>query len=111
MKPMRMLIMLAAMWVTGTVLFAAEPTNPAPSPVKPAVAVPKPSATPPPAEPAAAAAPEAAKDAAGEQSTPSPVDEDTKEQKAPVAGGPSPQRFVPSEQVRADFDVSFPIDI
>jgi hypothetical protein len=30
----------------------------------------------------------------------------------PVAGkGPSPQRFVPSEQVRADFDVSFPIDI
>jgi hypothetical protein len=28
-----------------------------------------------------------------------------------VAKGPSPQRFVPSEQVRADFDVSFPIDI
>ena len=27
------------------------------------------------------------------------------------AKGPSPQRFVPSEQVRADFDVSFPIDI
>ena len=25
--------------------------------------------------------------------------------------GPSPQRFVPTEQVRADFDVSFPIDI
>ena len=25
--------------------------------------------------------------------------------------GPSPQRFIPSEQVRADFDVSFPIDI
>lgn len=24
---------------------------------------------------------------------------------------PSPQRFIPSEQVRADFDVSFPIDI
>jgi hypothetical protein len=23
----------------------------------------------------------------------------------------SPQRFIPSEQVRADFDVSFPIDI
>lgn len=28
-----------------------------------------------------------------------------------AAKGPSPQRFVPSEQVRADFDVSFPIDI
>lgn len=25
--------------------------------------------------------------------------------------GPSPQRFVPSEEVRADFDVSFPVDI
>ncbi len=28
-----------------------------------------------------------------------------------AAKGPSPQRFVPTEQVRADFDVSFPIDI
>jgi hypothetical protein len=38
--------------------------------------------------------------------------EDT--QAAPTASagkGPSPQRFVPTEQVRADFDVSFPIDI
>jgi hypothetical protein len=35
-------------------------------------------------------------------------------QVAPTASagrGTSPQRFVPSEQVRADFDVSFPIDI
>ena len=31
---------------------------------------------------------------------------------APTAADKSsPQRFVPSEQVRADFDVSFPIDI
>jgi hypothetical protein len=30
---------------------------------------------------------------------------------ATTAKGPSPQRFVPTEQVRADFDVSFPIDI
>lgn len=28
-----------------------------------------------------------------------------------AAKGPSPQRFMPTEQVRADFDVSFPIDI
>ena len=27
------------------------------------------------------------------------------------AGKASPQRFIPSEQVRADFDVSFPVDI
>lgn len=32
-------------------------------------------------------------------------------QTAPTGKGPSPQRFVPTEQVRADFDVSFPIDI
>ena len=35
-------------------------------------------------------------------------------QVAPTASagrGRSPQRFVPTEQVRADFDVSFPIDI
>ncbi len=30
---------------------------------------------------------------------------------ASAGRGPSPQRFVPTEQVRADFDVSFPIDI
>ena len=39
---------------------------------------------------------------------PGAVDES---QPPPGAKGPSPQRFVPSEQVRADFDVSFPIDI
>ena len=54
----------------------------------------------------AAADKEAAKSAGG----------DTKDDTdAPPAGsvakGPSPQRFMPSEQVRADFDVSFPIDI
>jgi soluble lytic murein transglycosylase len=32
-------------------------------------------------------------------------------QAPPTGKGPSPQRFVPTEQVRADFDVSFPIDI
>jgi hypothetical protein len=58
------------------------------------------------------AAQAATKDAAGDK----PADEDT--DPAPKKGAPtaadkagSPQRFVPSEQVRADFDVSFPIDI
>jgi cobalamin biosynthesis protein CobT len=50
--------------------------------------------------------PEAGTDEAGtdeeEQAPPPPKDG---QQRA------SPQRFVPSEQVRADFDVSFPIDI
>ena len=31
--------------------------------------------------------------------------------KSPTDQKASPQRFIPSEQVRADFDVSFPIDI
>jgi hypothetical protein len=30
---------------------------------------------------------------------------------APGPKGPSPSRFEPTEKVRADFDVSFPIDI
>lgn len=30
---------------------------------------------------------------------------------ATAKSGPTPQRFVPSEEVRADFDVSFPVDI
>jgi hypothetical protein len=30
---------------------------------------------------------------------------------APKPKGPSPARFEPTEKVRADFDVSFPIDI
>jgi hypothetical protein len=44
---------------------------------------------------------------------PAKGDPDAKDdtQTAPVAKGPSPQRFTPTEQVRADFDVSFPIDI
>jgi hypothetical protein len=29
----------------------------------------------------------------------------------PASTGPSPARFEPTEKVRADFDVSFPIDI
>ena len=32
-------------------------------------------------------------------------------EKAPAPKGPSPNRFEPTEKVRADFDVSFPIDI
>ena len=31
--------------------------------------------------------------------------------KEPPPKGPSPNRFEPTEKVRADFDVSFPIDI
>ena len=110
MKTLRLSMILAACCVTGT-LWAAEPP-----PAKPATPAAKP-ATP------------AAKPATGESATPK-ADEQTKDQQGtkdeeqtaadekkaaarPKASGKgsSPERFVPSEQVRADFDVSFPIDI
>lgn len=135
MKPIRMLILLAVMWAAGTLLFADPQSTPAPTPapVKPAVPVPK---TPPagqsssnqagraPADPAQATA--QAGDAAAKQqeagapapqSKTDPISEEETDTppKAPPRSaadtGPSPQRFTPSEQVRADFDVSFPIDI
>jgi cytoskeletal protein RodZ len=63
----------------------------------------------------AEAALKAANEAAGAtaKETPKSDDKSAGESQAPANSGkgPSPQRFVPSEQVRADFDVSFPIDI
>jgi glucose dehydrogenase len=69
------------------------------------------------APPQPAAATEAAADSPADE--PKDAAEKAEEQAAeakpqdkPAAGQKSsPQRFVPSEQVRADFDVSFPIDI
>jgi len=51
---------------------------------------------------------EAAKDAAVKRP---PAAEADAAEKAPPPKGPSPNRFEPTEKVRADFDVSFPIDI
>jgi hypothetical protein len=83
-------------------------------------------AEPAPAKPAAPPAAAPAKPAAAESATPK-SDEDSKAKEqdkaaddktagkpkpaASAADKSSPQRFVPSEQVRADFDVSFPVDI
>jgi hypothetical protein len=111
MKTLPLIGLLAACCAMST-LWAAEATPSKPDPA-PAAAPAKPAQTP-------------AKPAAAESATPK-SDEDPKakddgaaEDKA-AAGKPkpaataadksSPQRFVPSEQVRADFDVSFPIDI
>ena len=38
-------------------------------------------------------------------------DDDTQDENSPPPKGPSPNRFEPTEKVRADFDVSFPVDI
>jgi hypothetical protein len=111
MKTLPLIAFLVACCATST-LWAAEP-----APAKPAAT---PAATP------ATPAPTAAKPATTESATPK-SDEDAKVKEGDkaadktAAGKPkpaasaadksSPQRFVPSEQVRADFDVSFPIDI
>jgi len=66
---------------------------------------------PPPAGEKPDAAPPAAESAAAEEPAPEEDDEKLPPMPADVAAGPSPGRFTPSEKVRADFPVSFPIDI
>jgi hypothetical protein len=67
-----------------------------------------------------APAPEAAATTEGTEGAKGAKDEAVKQpaaaepdaaEKAPLPKGPSPNRFEPTEKVRADFDVSFPIDI
>lgn len=60
-----------------------------------------------------AAKAEAAKDSATAQAPTDKAGEKSAADKgaATAKSGPTPQRFVPSEEVRADFDVSFPVDI
>jgi hypothetical protein len=114
MKSLRILILLAACGAISTpnMLWAAEPAlaKPAPPAATPA---PPPAATDAAAKPtdesAAPKSDEDSKDEDGEKVDPKPKPKaaaTTADKK-----GSSPQRFVPSEQVRADFDVSFPIDI
>ena len=91
MKHLRGIVLLAASVLVFAAL-AIEPPKPEPG----APAQPEP-------EPARESAP-AEETAAPEEVLP-PLPTDAK----PV--GPSPERFNPTEKVRADFPVSFPIDI
>ena len=137
---MRMLILLAVFWAAGSLLLAAEsPSTPKPAAAeKPAAE--KPAATEKPAteekksaaeepktdtaqdkgsiaeqaEAALKAAAEADPGGAPSETPKTEAEAKDETQVPPTASagrGPSPQRFVPTEQVRADFDVSFPIDI
>jgi hypothetical protein len=86
---------IAALIAASVLVFAAlaiEP--PQPEPGAPAKAEPEPAKESAPAEETAAPA---------EELPPLPTEA------GPV--GPSPERFNPTEKVRADFPVSFPIDI
>lgn len=92
-------ILAAALAVTAAL--AIEPPkdrSPAPSPPAPAPSTPAPPADAPAATPTAAAEPEVA-----EELPPLPP--------GAADAGPPPRRFTPTEKVRADFPVSFPIDI
>lgn len=91
--------------MTGSVLSAAEEAAAPAKPEAPAKAEDKP-----------VASASEGKDAPTPQKSPAAdakaVETDTAAAaKDSTNKGPSPQRFIPSEQVRADFDVSFPIDI
>ena len=61
-------------------------------------------------EPAPGTAPEPEPEPAAE-SVPAAEDEETLPPPPAKSTGPTPQRFDPSEEVRADFPVSFPVDI
>jgi hypothetical protein len=60
--------------------------------------------------PAASQAPTPATGEAG-ATAPAPPQPSATGPKVPPAGGKSGERFEPTEKVRADFDVSFPVDI
>jgi hypothetical protein len=119
MKRLLLTMVLGAAGLTGSLLLAAEPaTKPEATGSAATAAAKDPKATQPATQAAKpdASKPEAtkpeAKDAAAATKPGSiPSDEDAAPPPSAADKGPSPQRFTPSEQVRADFDVSFPIDI
>lgn len=140
MKISPQLVMLAVAGVTGSVLFAAEANRQAQQravAMAPAAEVDKdkklPNATDPvTGKPAEAGAPSVEADEAAANSSDSKADPAADAKQAGAAADKAadkgaattakssksdadrvatPQRFVPSEEVRADFDVSFPVDI
>lgn len=110
---MRLVIMLTSVAVSGSLLFAAEPAPPAQK--APAPASSEQPAPPQKADDKASEEKKSAEQKSAEQKaeTPPAEDQDPAKKRAASAADKagSPQRFNPSEQVRADFDVSFPIDI
>jgi len=94
-RSLRLAILLFAGVAAGVSVLRAQETPPAP-PADTTAAPTQPVSAPPTTDPAEGgpAAAEPAKPAG-----------------SPTPAAPSPGRFEPTEKVRADFDVSFPIDI
>jgi hypothetical protein len=133
MNPMRLGVFAAAVLAGLAIDFAASAAEPAAAAAETTAAKPAtPAATPTPKADAAKAAepktaeptttqakttqPKSTETATSAAAPGKPGDEDTdplpkKANASPADKAASPQRFTPSEQVRADFDVSFPIDI
>lgn len=94
---MRIPLLIAAALVVTTAL-AIEPPKEKPATPAPAPSAPAPADAPPAETPESAAEPEVE-----EELPPLPPEA--------ADAGPPPQRFTPTEKVRADFPVSYPIDI
>jgi len=95
-RSLRLALVVFAAVLAGITALRAQETPSASAPVQsPAPATAAPAAP----TPAPAASKGADADAAARPAGPA------------APGGPSPARFEPTEKVRADFDVSFPIDI
>jgi hypothetical protein len=112
---MRLVIMLAVLGASGSLLFAAEPATPPADQADKTDKTDKTkgsqAASESPAPPPTGVEEKSGSDAVpGKDQDP---DQDPEAKPAPTAADKvgSPQRFTPSEQVRADFDVSFPVDI
>jgi hypothetical protein len=69
-----------------------------------------PASTPAPSEPAATAAADGAETGGDDKSATTKAGDEAPGAKPGAAKG-SPQRFEPTEKVRPDFDVAFPVDI
>ena len=109
-------LLLTAAVLAGVTVLRAQETPPAATPAAaPPAGQAAPAGAPPPAGKTAPDATEPA-DAAGNPAAP-PASPASADPQAPAAGkaggkiGPTRDRFEPTEKVRADFDVSFPVDI
>jgi hypothetical protein len=109
---LRRALLLFGAVLAGVTALRAQETPPAPPAAAPAPGGPAPAAGPA----ATGGAPPVAAEAVGGEPA-APAASPNAEAPAPSAGkpagpvGPTRDRFEPTEKVRADFDVSFPVDI
>lgn len=104
MRSAAYMILLLATSMSASWLFAAEPAPATATKPEQAAAENKPDADKKADVDEDAKKPAADADAKGDEKS-------AADKSGDKAGKASPQRFIPSEQVRADFDVSFPVDI